>query len=155
MAADMPRLWPLLSFFAVGLAQQPMLVGITLPLYSVHFAAAASTSLGAWDALATLACVGGLLLASRADDQLREYVLVNHKLAAQGKPPVPVRTAKKKGPCRRLVATPPSPQSALSTELSTRSSRLKSSGLKHTPSPPVAGAVHGIMAVVAAPQLRG
>jgi hypothetical protein len=90
MAADMPRVWPLLSFFAVGLAQQPMLVGITLPLYSVHLAAGAPP-LGAWDALATATCVCGLLLASRADDQLRAYVLANHRLATQGKPPVPVR----------------------------------------------------------------
>lgn len=37
MAKDMPRSWPLVSFLAVGVAQQPMLVGLTLPAYAVHF----------------------------------------------------------------------------------------------------------------------
>lgn len=38
MAIDMGRtLWYFMSFFAVGFAQYPMVVGISLPLYSVRF----------------------------------------------------------------------------------------------------------------------
>jgi hypothetical protein len=36
MARENPRLWWIVSFFAVGLAQQPMLIGISLPAYSIH-----------------------------------------------------------------------------------------------------------------------
>lgn len=35
MAEKAPRLWWIKSFFVVGLAQQPMLVGLTLPLWAV------------------------------------------------------------------------------------------------------------------------
>lgn len=75
MARDMPRLWPLASFFAVGLAQQPMLVGITLPAYTVHLSPGAGAPLGAADAVAGLCCAGGIVLAMVADDQLRAYTL--------------------------------------------------------------------------------
>ena len=37
MAKEMPKIWPLVSFFAVGLAQQPMLIGITLPAFTTNF----------------------------------------------------------------------------------------------------------------------
>lgn len=55
-------------------------------MYTVHFAAAAAP-LGWLDAVATCMCVGGLLMASLADNQLRQYMLTN----AQGTQPVPVR----------------------------------------------------------------
>ena len=72
MAKDFPRLWPVLSFFAVGLAQQPMLVGISLPAYSVHFASAAP--LGVGDVVAVVGCLAGLYTAWRADNELRVYM---------------------------------------------------------------------------------
>jgi len=84
MARDFPRAWPLISFFAVGLAQQPMLVGISLPAYSVHFGGDAP--LGAADVLATVGAVAGLATARCADDQLRCYMLANEALVAAGKP---------------------------------------------------------------------
>jgi len=83
MAKDYPRAWWLLSFFAVGIAQQPMLVGITLPAYTIHFVDA---PLGAADAVVALGCVGGLLTAWAADNQLRAYMLRNAALQREGKP---------------------------------------------------------------------
>lgn len=75
MARDMPRLWPAASFFAVGLAQQPMLVGITLPAYTVHLGARAAEPVGLIDALVGAACALGLLTAMVADNQLRAYTM--------------------------------------------------------------------------------
>ena len=78
MARDMPRLWPLASFFAVGLAQQPMLVGITLPAAVAHTSA---LPLSALDALAFVGCVSGLLIACSADDTLYAYMNLPRPLA--------------------------------------------------------------------------
>jgi hypothetical protein len=71
MAREHGRCWPLSSFFAVGLAQQPMLVGITLPAYSVHFAPengggalGARGAFGWTDCLVVLACVAGISVPS-------------------------------------------------------------------------------------------
>ena len=83
MARDMPRLWPLLSFFAVGLAQQPMLVGITLPAASAHQVAA---PLGPLDLLAVAGCVLGLLVAWSADNELAEYMAVPPKVRTAVEP---------------------------------------------------------------------
>jgi len=83
MARDLPYLWPLVSFFAVGLAQQPMLIGISLPASSVH---ATPTPLGAVDLLALAGCVSGLLLARRADNELREYMTVPRRLSRAVEP---------------------------------------------------------------------
>ena len=78
MARDFPRYWWLLSFFAVGLAQQPMLVGISLPAYTAHFVAAPLS----WpDALAACGCVAGLATAWRADNELRRYMLATPRPA--------------------------------------------------------------------------
>ena len=74
MARDFPRSWWLLSFFAVGLAQRPMLVGISLPAYTAHFVAAPL----AWpDALAACGCVAGLACGFVADNELRRYMLAS------------------------------------------------------------------------------
>ena len=83
MAKDYPRAWWLLSFFAVGIAQQPMLVGITLPAYTIHFV---DDPLGPADAVVAASCVAGLLTAWVADNQLRTYMLRNAALAREGKP---------------------------------------------------------------------
>ena len=72
----------MLSFFAVGVAQQPMLVGVTLPAFSVH-----SVDSVPWNSLDSLACalaVSGLALAWTADDQLRTYMLANEQRVARG-----------------------------------------------------------------------
>ncbi len=83
MARDLPRSWWLVSFFAVGVAQQPMLIGLTLPAYSAHFVAA---PLGWFDAAALAGAVAGLCTAGMADNQLRRYMLANERLAAAGAP---------------------------------------------------------------------
>jgi len=85
MARDYPRLWPLLSFFAVGLAQQPMLLGITLPAYTVHSVA---QPFGAWDVLWTALCVAGLLTARAADNELYAFMNANEQRVAKGQPRV-------------------------------------------------------------------
>ena len=87
MARENPRWWWLISFFAVGLAQQPMLVGISLPAYSIH-----STDLpwSAVDWVATITCVVGLSVAYTADTQLFNYMQRNKQLAAQGQPKVQI-----------------------------------------------------------------
>ena len=84
MARDFPRSWPLLSFFAVGLAQQPMLVGISLPAYTVHFAG--DEELGGLDVLALLGALAGLVTGFTADNQLRAYMLANEARVAAGQP---------------------------------------------------------------------
>ena len=57
MRARWGKAWPLMSFFAVYLIQQGMLVGLTLPLYAV------CASHGAWhasaDTLASIGCLTG------------------------------------------------------------------------------------------------
>jgi len=88
MAMDYPKLWPLLSFFAVGVAQQPMLVGITLPAYTIHFVDA---PFGEWyDYLAIACSVAGLFTAWLSDNQLRSFMLRNEDLVKRGLPRVPL-----------------------------------------------------------------
>lgn len=70
MAMDFPTSWPLLSFFAVGLAQQPMLLGISAPALAAH---TDSTPFGALDVLCALGCVAGLATARAADNELAAY----------------------------------------------------------------------------------
>ena len=82
--------WYLVSFFVVGLAQHPMIVGISLPLYSVRFGAESSREFGVLDAVATVMCVSGILIATISDNQLRNYVLENARRRAAGEPVVPV-----------------------------------------------------------------
>ena len=71
MAKEMPNTWKYISFFAVGVAQQPMLMGITLPAYTVHFVDA---PLGLIDIIATIGCIIGIAVAWRSDNELREYM---------------------------------------------------------------------------------
>jgi steroid 5-alpha reductase family enzyme len=77
MAKDYPRAWPLLSFFAVGLAQQPMLIGISLPAHAVHFASSAPLGMG--DGVVIVGCLVGLFTAWRADNELRAYMTCSPK----------------------------------------------------------------------------
>jgi len=87
MAKENPRSWWILSFLAVGLAQQPMLVGISLPAFTVH---TSTLPFGHNDMLATFGCLLGLTTAYFADNQLRVFMLNNEALAKAGKPKAPV-----------------------------------------------------------------
>merc|ERR1712216_217660 len=60
-----------------------MLVGITLPAYSVHNS---NTNLWALDGVAMVLCVVGLSTAYCADTQLYAYMRANEELVAAGKP---------------------------------------------------------------------
>lgn len=87
MAMDMGRpVWYFVSFFAVGVAQHPMLVGISLPLYSVAFASGAESPFGWLDYVATILCATGILVACVADNQLRNFMLENQARVARGQP---------------------------------------------------------------------
>merc|ERR1712086_149228 len=82
MAEDNPRIWWILSFLAVGVAQQPMLIGITLPASSIHSSNAPFSVL---DFVATFTCLFGLTLAYVADSQLYEFMRNNDTLERDGK----------------------------------------------------------------------
>jgi len=85
MAKENPNWWWLLSFFAVGLAQQPMLVGITLPAYSIHFS---EKDFNFLDIIASIGCAFGLLIAFLADNELRRFMVNNERLVKAGEPKV-------------------------------------------------------------------
>ena len=59
------------SVFAVGLAQQPMLIGISAPAYTAHNV---DTPFGLLDVLCAVGCIAGLATAYVADNQLRAYM---------------------------------------------------------------------------------
>ena len=65
--------------FVVGVAQHPMIVGISLPLYSVRFGIDSATPFGWLDVVATILCVVGILIAYISDNQLRAYVVENKR----------------------------------------------------------------------------
>ncbi|GLC50475.1 hypothetical protein PLESTB_000383300 [Pleodorina starrii] len=79
-----PLRWAVVSFFVVGITQQLMLVGITLPLLAIH------TSSAPWSPLADsaifLAAATGIMIALVADNQLRDFMVDNEKRAAEGRP---------------------------------------------------------------------
>merc|ERR1711865_1207610 len=65
-----------------------MLVGITLPAYSVHFSSVAAKPFGAVDAGVSCLCLAGILTAMFADNTLYSYVQQNKERAAQSQPKV-------------------------------------------------------------------
>ncbi len=79
-----------MAFFAVGFAQHPMLVGISLPLYSVTFAGKSHDGFDYLDILITLACLAGLSTAMFADNQLRSYMLENEARQKRGEVKIPL-----------------------------------------------------------------
>ena len=83
-------LWYIISFFAVGVAQHPMIVGIALPLYSVRFGPTADLPFGIIDVIATILCLVGVLVAMVADNQLRNFILNNERLVKDGQTRVPI-----------------------------------------------------------------
>lgn len=87
MAKDYPDWWWLLSFFAVGVAQQPMLIGIALPAYSVS---SSDDAWNVWDTIACVLAVSGLLLAYFADTQLYGFMQQNRERVRTGSYRLPV-----------------------------------------------------------------
>ena len=67
-----------------------MLVGISLPLYSVCFGSEAAKPLGILDGVATILCITGLMIAYFADNQLRAYMVENERRKAAGEPKEPI-----------------------------------------------------------------
>ena len=85
MAIDFGRpLWYFMSFLAVGLAQHPMIVGISLPLYSVRFGPEADKPWNSLDWVATIFCLLGIYIANISDNQLREFMMENERRKLQG-----------------------------------------------------------------------
>ena len=93
MAKENPKMWWLFSFFAVGLAQQPMLVGIALPSYSVALSPLAAKPFDVVDGIAVAGAALGLLTAFVADNQLRHFMQRNEELVKAGQPKVPLLDA--------------------------------------------------------------
>jgi steroid 5-alpha reductase family enzyme len=80
------RWWCLTSFFAAFVSQQPMLVGLTLPLWAVHFGADTTGEWGVIDMCANFLCIIGIVVAYVADTELREFMELNAHLASRKKP---------------------------------------------------------------------
>lgn len=87
MARDHPNWWWLISFFAVGIAQQPMLIGIALPAYSIS---QSDSDLNPWDAAACVVAITGLLVACFADNQLYSFMEHNRQAVRAGQHRTPV-----------------------------------------------------------------
>lgn len=75
----------LLSLFLWKFAQI-FLIGICLPLYTIH---SVDAPLNIWDFVSSAICLTGIVMAYFADTQLHEFVTQNQKLKEQGKPKIP------------------------------------------------------------------
>lgn len=88
MSQDFGSLWYIISFFAVGVAQQPLLVGVSLPLCAVHIS---TSNNNAWamndnvNYLVFALCVCAILIAESSDTTLQNFMLVNEKRVNEGK----------------------------------------------------------------------
>lgn len=71
------------QFFYVFVAQQFMLVGLTLPYYAIHFRAA---PFGVLDALLGALALAGIAIAHRADTTLDAFMRANEARIARGEP---------------------------------------------------------------------
>lgn len=60
--------WYFMAFLTVGLAQHPMVVGISLPLYSVRFGPTSDTDLCWLDIIATVFSLVGIIIAWVSDN---------------------------------------------------------------------------------------
>ena len=85
MARRCPKMWWLASFWAVGVAQQPLLVGITYPFQALLTDA---SEFGAADFVAALCAVIGLAISFAADNDLATYMALNSSLRDQNEPVV-------------------------------------------------------------------
>lgn len=82
--------WYFMSFLTVGVAQHPMIVGISLPLYSVCFGPEAAKEFNWLDGVATVLCLAGIGCAFKADNDLRDYMLSNAEARKEGRPVSPI-----------------------------------------------------------------
>ena len=95
MAEDYGTLWYVLSFWAVGIAQQPLLVGVSLPLCSVHIRTKESPIFSdanmvyANYALFAL-CVSAILTAESADTSLQKFMVENKVRVQKGQNKIPI-----------------------------------------------------------------
>ena len=95
MAEDYGTLWYVLSFWAVGIAQQPLLVGVSLPLCSVHIRTEESPIFSdanmvyANYALFAL-CVSAILTAESADTSLQKFMVENKVRVQKGQKKIPI-----------------------------------------------------------------
>ena len=95
MAEDYGTLWYVLSFWAVGIAQQPLLVGVSLPLCSVHIRNDQSLfSKGGKMAYVNYVlfalCVSAILIAESADTSLQKFMVENKMRVEKGQKKVPI-----------------------------------------------------------------
>lgn len=90
MALDYGKCWYALSFLTVGIAQHPMIVGISLPLWSNCFGPHAEVKWFWLDYVATILGLSGIITAYVADNQLRDFMMENEKLKEEGKPKNPI-----------------------------------------------------------------
>ncbi|PIA34975.1 hypothetical protein AQUCO_03700317v1 [Aquilegia coerulea] len=75
--------WWWLSFFAVYISQQVLMMGVCLPMYAVH---SVDKPWNMWDTTATIICVCGIICAYFADTQLHKFLSKNDELKEHGKP---------------------------------------------------------------------
>lgn len=87
MSHQYGRHWWWVSFFAIYLAQQVFLMGLSLPFYIIHTVEA---QLSIWDFAAVAVCLSGIIIAYNADTQLHEFATKNAELKESGKPIVPI-----------------------------------------------------------------
>ncbi|WOL06151.1 hypothetical protein Cni_G14883 [Canna indica] len=86
MRKEYGRPWWWISFFAVYVSQQILLIGICLPMYAIHSSDKPSNI---WHFAATIGCITGIVVAYFADTQLHEFVSRNETLSKSGEPMVP------------------------------------------------------------------
>eukprot|EP00640_Fibrocapsa_japonica_P006041 CAMPEP_0113944806 /NCGR_PEP_ID=MMETSP1339-20121228/36941_1 /TAXON_ID=94617 /ORGANISM="Fibrocapsa japonica" /LENGTH=125 /DNA_ID=CAMNT_0000950127 /DNA_START=400 /DNA_END=774 /DNA_ORIENTATION=+ /assembly_acc=CAM_ASM_000762 len=82
------RQWWWASFFLAYLSQHLMLVGLVLPVYTVHFGPSASTPWSHTEVLVVVLCLAGIICAYHADTTLHEFVIANARRKEEGKPKV-------------------------------------------------------------------
>ena len=96
MAEDYGTLWYVLSFWAVGIAQQPLLVGVSLPLCSVHIRSGQSLfsngdKMAYTNYVLFALCVSAILTAESADTSLQKFMVENKMRVEKGQKKVPIK----------------------------------------------------------------
>ena len=95
MAEDFGNWWYILSFFAVGIAQQPLLVGVSLPLCAVHIptSSASTTDILSNDYMNYIffiLCISAILIAESSDTTLQTFMMENKKRVKNGRKKIPI-----------------------------------------------------------------
>ena len=95
MAEDFGNWWYILSFFAVGIAQQPLLVGVSLPLCAVHIptSSASTTDILSNDYMNYIffiLCISAILIAESSDTTLQTFMMENKKRVENGRKKIPI-----------------------------------------------------------------